>query len=110
MFYTCLHTHVCIASLAYRWIRSAGKRLSVYARLVVAMYAKHMGYVDRVDKNVALSRLRLKRCIKRYHRAIFLWYLAIILNNFMVLFSLLFFDADNLKKSMESSGVTHSFA
>lgn len=63
------------------------------------MYQKHMGHVDRMDKNVALSRLRLKRCIKRYHRALFVWYMAVVLNNMMVLFDLLFSDTEELKKS-----------
>lgn len=95
-----------------------------------------MGHVDRVDKNIALSRLRLKRCMKRYHRAIFLWYrpvlytcfhtifrhaffmlsssismshiiryLAVILNNIMVLFDALFSDASELKRSKEAAGI-----
>ena len=79
--------------------------MSVLARLVIYMYQKHMGHVDRMDKNVALSRLRLKRCMKRYHRAIFVWYLAIILNNVMVLFLALFDNTDELQKSKENSGV-----
>ena len=64
-----------------------------------------MGHVDRLDKNVALSRIRLKRCLKRYHRAIFVWYLAIILNNVMVLFALLCADIDDLMKAKESAGI-----
>ena len=88
-----------------RWVRSAGKRIPMLARLVICMYAIHMGYVDRVDKNVALSRLRLKRCMKRYHRAIFVWFLAIIFNNVMVLFALLFSDVEELAKAKEASGI-----
>ena len=58
-----------------------------------------------VDKNVSHSRIRLKRCPKRYHRAVFLWYLAIILNNVMALFAILFCDIDELKRSKEAGGV-----
>ena len=79
--------------------------MKVFARLVIVMYQTHMGHVDRMDKNVALSRLRLKRCMKRYHRAIFVWYLAVILNNVMVLFAALCCDATKLQKSKEASGV-----
>ena len=64
-----------------------------------------MGHVDRFDKNYVLFRLRLKRCIKRYHRSIFMWYLAVILNNILCLFDSLFPDVNNLKTSMESSGL-----
>ena len=71
------------------------------------MYIMHMGHVDRLDKNVSLSRLRLKRCMKRYHRAIFLWYIAIVLNNVMVLFALLYHDAATLEKSKGRLGYKH---
>ena len=64
-----------------------------------------MGYVDRFDKNCALFRLRFKRCIKRFHRAIFMWYVGLILNNIIVLFDLLFATADELRKSKEASGL-----
>lgn len=93
----------------YRWVRSAGEKLSTSCRLVILMYAKHMGYVDRLDKNVSLSRLRLKRCMKRYHRALFVWYIAIVLNNIMVLFSFLFADIDELRKSKQRIGYKHWF-
>ena len=73
------------------------------------MYAKHMGHVDRVDKNVSLSRLRLKRCIKRYHRALFIWYMAIVLNNILVLFGLFFCDVDELMKNKARIGYKHWF-
>ena len=91
------------------WIRAAKKRIPVLALAVITWYQKHMGHVDRVDKNVALSRLRLKRCMKRYHRAIFLWYLAIILNNMMVLCSLLCEDYTELERAKEASGVSNEF-
>ena len=83
--------------------------MKVLARLVLTMYQKHMGHVDRVDKNVALFRLRLKRCIKRYHRALFMWYIAVILNNVIVLFALLFIGVDDLMKSKEKVGYKHWF-
>ena len=73
------------------------------------MYQTHMGWVDRVDKNIALFRLRLKKCLKRYHRAIFLWYLALVLNNIIVLFDALFIDVEDLRKSKEKIGYKHWF-
>ena len=73
------------------------------ARHVLTKYQQHMVHVDRMDKNVALSRLRLKRCMKRYHRAVFVWYMAIVLNNMMVLFDLLFSKTEELKKSKARS-------
>ena len=66
----CVRAHVCSCARVFmfvricdRWIREARKRMPVVALLVLGMYAKHMGHVDRVDKNVALSRLRLKRLV-----------------------------------------------
>ena len=73
------------------------------------MYQKWMGLVDRLDKNVSLSRIRLKRCIKRYHRAVFMWYLAAVLNNILVLFDLMLVDVDKLKKSKARLGYKHWF-
>ena len=100
------HTH---SHTSFRWLRAAHKRLPVFCRLAITMYAKHMGHVDRVDKNVALSRLRLKRCIKRYHRALFVWYIAIVLNSVIVLFSLLFNDIETFIKSKKRIGYKHWF-
>ena len=97
-----VYIHVC------RWIRAARDRLPVECCLAVVRYKDEMGRVDQVDKNVALSRLRLKRCIRRYHRAFWLWYMAFILNNILVLFDLLF-DTDALKKSYVSIGYKHWF-
>ena len=82
--------------------------MPIPAPLVVEKYKDDMGHVDRVDKNVALSRLRLKRCIRRYHRAIFLWYLATMLNNILVLFDLLF-DTSELRQSKQGLGYKHYF-
>ena len=73
------------------------------------MYVMHMGHVDRLDKNVALSRIRLKRCIKRYHRAIFMWFIAVILNNIIVLFNLLYPSAKTLRKNKARIGYKHWF-
>ena len=39
-----------------RWMRCLKKRVPIPTRLVVQMYQKHMGYVDRFDKNCALFR------------------------------------------------------
>lgn len=96
-------------SLNLRWVRSFRKKNPIAARFIIAMYQKHMGYVDRLDKNVSLSRIRLKRCMRRYHRAVFMWYLAIILNNVMVLFGLLFVDIEAFKKSKARLGYKHWF-
>ena len=83
------------------------KKMPVLAREVVVMYQRHMGHVDRVDKQVSLSRIRLKRCMKRYHRAFLLWYMAIVLNNIIVLFDLLFSDIETLRKSKARIGYKH---
>ena len=64
-----------------------------------------MGYVDRFDKNCAMFRLRFKRCIRRYHRAIFMWYLSLVVNNIIVLFDSLFTNADELRRSKEASNI-----
>ena len=103
------HSPLYIITSSYRWVRSAGKKLPILARLVVLMYQTHMGHVDRLDKNVALSRIRLKRCIKRYHRAIFIWYIAAMLNNIIVLFDLLFPSAKTLRKTKARIGYKHWF-
>ena len=47
-----------------RWEKMQGKYLSVPTRLVHVKYQKHMGHVDRVDKNVTLTSIRLLRCKK----------------------------------------------
>ena len=88
-----------------RWIRRLRKRSPVLAQLALQKYQTHMGHVDRFDKNNALFRLRMKRCMKRYHRAIFMWYLGMVLNNCMCLCDCLCADIDELKKSKESSGL-----
>lgn len=87
-----------------RWMRAAGKYMSVPARLVLRMYQHHMGHVDRVDKNVALSGVRMKRCRKRYHRALFFWYVAAVgINNVLVLFIMLFPAAEEIKKREDAN-------
>ena len=88
-----------------RWVKSAADYLTVNARLVVKKYQHHMGHVDRVDKNVALSCIRLQRCKNRYHRHMFLWLLAAVgFNNVLVLFMLIFPAAEELKKEWEHNG------
>ena len=119
------HSSSYIVTSTLRWIRSLKKRNPVSTRLCIKMYQKHMGYVDRFDKNCALfrwaavfssdyikpnvymcfCRLRFKRCIRRYHRAIFNWYLSLVLNNIIVLFGMLFIDADELQRSKEACGL-----
>lgn len=89
----------------HRWVRRLKKRCPVVTRLAIEMYQIHMGYVDRFHKNCAMFRLRFKRCIRRYHRAIFMWYLALVLNNIIVLFGSLFANADELRRAKEASNV-----
>ena len=103
------HSHYTHTPVYHRWIRASKKREPILARLAIQMYQKWMGLVDRLDKNVALSRLRLKRCIKRYHRAIFVWYLATMLNNIMVLFEMFIVDPEKFKKSKSRIGYKHWF-
>ena len=98
------HTHTHTHSLL-RWVRSAGKKIPVPSRLSVVKYAGDMGAVDRFDKCVALMRLRLKRCKKRYHRVLGIWYLAAGNNNCIALFAFIFSDVEELRKSKESSGL-----
>jgi len=63
------------------------KRLPVRAPVAVIFYQKMMGAVDRLDKVVALANIRIRRCKKRYHRAIFFWYVSTIgFNNVKVIF------------------------
>ena len=64
-----------------------------------------MGHVDRFDKNVALMRIRLKRCMLRYHRVIFMWYICLILNNIMALLIFIFLEFDELQRSKEAKGL-----
>ena len=62
-----------------------------------------------MDKNIEFMSIRLKRCIKRYHRALFVWYIAAILNNIIVLFDLLFPSAKTLRKNKARIGYRHWF-
>ena len=88
-----------------RWMRAAGGFVTVSARVVLKQYQKHMGHVDRVDKNVALSSIRLLRCKLRYHRQLFLWLIAAVgFNNVLILFIMLYPLAAELQKQHESSG------
>ena len=64
-----------------------------------------MGHVDRVDKNVSLTGIRLRRCKNRYHRQIFLWLIAAVaFNNVLVLFLVLYPAAEALSANHEKSG------
>jgi hypothetical protein len=87
-----------------RWVKRAADYLTVSARLVVKMYQHHMGHVDRVDKNVALCVIRLRRCKNRYHRHLFLWLLAAVaFNNVLILFLIIFPDVEALMKQWENN-------
>ena len=88
-----------------RWVKQASDYLTVNARLVVKKYQHHMGHVDRVDKNVALSCIRMRRCKHRYHRHLFLWLIAAVgFNNVLILFMLIFPAAETLKQEWEKNG------
>ena len=117
--YAC-HISVCSCHLSpttvchtyfFRWVRAAGKKIPIPSSLAVVKYAGDMGHVDRFDKGVALSRLRLKRCKKRYHRVLGIWELAGVNNNIIVLFGEIVEDIEELKKSKESAalGYRHWF-
>ena len=88
-----------------RWIKSAADYVTVSARVVLKMYQRHMGHVDRVDKNVSLSGIRLRRCKNRYHRQIFLWLIAAVaVNNVFILFLMLYPLATELQQQSEKNG------
>ena len=88
-----------------RWIKTLKEYLDVPTRLVLKQYQKHMGHVDRVDKNVALAAMRLLHCSKRYHRAIFLWLLcAVGFNNVLILFVMLFPLVAVLQRHWKNNG------
>ena len=87
-----------------RWVKYASKYVNVSARLVLKKYQKHMGEVDRVDKNVSLSCIGLRRCKNRYHRQLFLWLLAAVaFNNVLILFMTIFPLAVELASKHEKS-------
>ena len=75
---------LCVCVCVCVWVR---------ARVYQGVYIMHV------------YRLRFKRCIRRYHRAIFIWYLSLVLNNIIVLFGFLFVDADELQRSKEACGL-----
>ena len=88
-----------------RWVKRAAKYVTISARHVLTMYQKHMGHVDRMDKNVSLCGIRLRRCKLRYHRQLFLWLIAAVaFNNVLVLFMIIFPAAAELKFKHEKSG------
>ena len=62
-------------------------------------YATNMGFVDRFDKNTALSRIRLKRSMRRYHRVIFLWYICVVLSNIMTVMRFIFLEYNELQRA-----------
>lgn len=55
-----------------RWSDESGKKLPRDCSLGLYKYSKGMGAVDRVNKEVALARMNLGRCPKRYQRQLFL--------------------------------------
>ena len=64
-----------------------------------------MGHVDRVDKNVSLASIALKRCKCRYHRQLFLWLIsAVAFNNVLILFMMVCPLVEVMQQQHESSG------
>ena len=109
------HAHTCsivyepstnICSVLYaRWLRSHRKKLPVSTRKPIKKYAVKMGKVDQVDKNFALSRIRLTRAMLRYHRVIFEWYICLVLNNSMALIVFIFLEYEELQRKKEATGI-----
>lgn len=90
-----------------RWIRAL-KRYddNVVVRLCLILYAVHMGHVDRCDKNIALSKIKPRRCKKRYHRAVFYWLLAAVgFNNVLAVFMALFPNAQEFEKKQNRGSI-----
>lgn len=108
--------------------------MPIKSRLVVQKYQDDMGHVDRLDKDLALFRLRLKRCLKRYHRAIFMWYdkhslthahlhmhtppiyihishryIGAMIVNTICIFACIYPGVDKLKKAKKRLGYKHWF-
>ena len=100
---TYTHEHIYLRNL-YRWVRAFKKRMPIPTREPVEQYASNMGFVDRFDKNSALSRIRLKRSMRRYHRVIFMWYICVVLNNMMALMVFIFLEFENFQRAKEAKG------
>ena len=64
-----------------------------------------MGFVDSWDKNAALSGIRLKRAMLRYHRVIFLFYICLVLNNMMALVVFIFMEYEELQHKKDGTGI-----
>ena len=89
-----------------RWIRAAKDRLPVEAPHVVVGYQEGMPWVDRFDKTVALTKMRLRRCKLRIHRAPFVWALAGLgVNNTLLLFDGVSGEAAELRKKWTHNGL-----
>ena len=77
------------------------------------MYATYMGAIDRIDKTVAYVRVSFGRCVKRYHRVIFFWFISTIgLHNLMVIFKWLYSkyvgNFDELYKKHDGLGIGYT--
>ena len=95
-----------------RWTREKMKRIPIQAPVAVIYYQKMMGAVDRLDKIVALANIRIRRCKKRYHRAILFWYISTIgFNNVKVIFERLVGEEQvaALRKRHQRFGYFHWF-
>jgi DNA polymerase III epsilon subunit-like protein len=93
-----------------RWSRADWRRNRVVAPLAIMMYQARMGAVDYMDKVVSFARIRLKRCKKRYHRAIFLWHLSVVgFHNTKIVWEILLGEevVKELKKKHGRFGFSH---
>ena len=55
-----------------RWSDADGKKVKRSCSLALYKYSKGMGSVDRVNKEVALARMALGKCPRRFQRQLFL--------------------------------------
>lgn len=97
---------------SYCFLQLAFYRLPIRAPAAVIFYQKMMGGVDRLDKVVALANIRIRRCNKRYHRAIFFWFISTIgFNNVKVIFEHIIGKEEvmKLRKKHRRMGYFHWF-
>ena len=84
-----------------RWTAEMGKRVPVAASLALKMYNKSMGYVDRLNRGLAESKMGMGRCKQRFHRQLFTgWMLPAMVSNIRVAFTRLWPD-DAMKELLK---------
>jgi DNA polymerase III epsilon subunit-like protein len=88
-----------------RWDYQSDQKIDLPCVRAIKEYNKFMGGVDKMDRNVAHSRLFLKSRY-RYHRQIFLWLLAAIgINNTMAIFEQHYPDAKTFRRMKDQNGI-----